>query len=59
MNFVSLNRDAVINIFSIVIDAGILCALASMFMGSSFRIESKTEVAFRVYKAAGNVASGS
>ena len=39
--------------------AASLCVLASMFMGSSFRMEKKLEVGLRVYTKAGDIASDS
>ena len=50
---------AVISSAAIVNYAASLCGLASMFMGSSFRMERKPEVGLRVYTQAGDVASGS
>ena len=35
-----------------------LCVLASILMGSSFRVERKLEVGLRVYAKAGDVVSG-
>ena len=52
-------RIAVISSASTANFAYSLCVVASMFIGSAFRMEIKPEVGLRVYMKAGDVANGS